>query len=123
MPMYSSGRNRHANALYAKSAKEIERHQLLQAEPEPFEYPAEDFLIARELEGLMEIEVQKMPSTMRQVFLLSRKEHISIREIAAMLSVSEQTVKNNITLALQHLRGKLTAKRIIQLLPFFVFLN
>jgi len=110
-------------ALYAKTAKEIRHFHLLQVEGEPFEYPAEEFLIANELKDLMDMEVQKMPSTMRKVFQLSRKEHISVREIASLLNVSEQTVKNNITMALQRLRLKLASKHIIQIIAFILFYN
>lgn len=109
--------------LYARTTKEIKHNHLLLARSEPFEYPAEEFLIARELETLMDVEIQKMPVTMRDTFTLSRKEQLSTREIAVMLNISEQTVKNNITMAIKYLRMKLTSKNIIQLLPFFIFFN
>lgn len=108
-------------ALYAKTAKEISHVHLLKAKAEPFEYPAEDFFIAKEMKYFMDMEVQKMPSTMRKVFQLSRKEYISVREIALLLGISEQTVKNNITMALQRLRIKLASKYIIQILVLLSF--
>jgi RNA polymerase sigma-70 factor (ECF subfamily) len=45
-----------------------------------------------------------MPSTMRSAFSLSRKESMSIKDIATELALSEQTVKNNISLALGWLK-------------------
>lgn len=68
---------------------------------------SEDDFLAKELEILLEMEVNKMPRTMKAVFSLSRKEAKSIKDIAFELSLSEQTVKNNISLALDRLRLKL----------------
>ncbi|MFC3198282.1 RNA polymerase sigma factor [Parapedobacter deserti] len=68
---------------------------------------AEEELLAKELEEMLEMEVNKMPDTMKSVFFLSRKKNLSIKEIALQLSVSEQTVKNNISLALNRLRLKI----------------
>lgn len=64
----------------------------------------EERLLAKELSILLEKEVAKMPTTMQSAFNLSRLEGLSIKEIAYQLSLSEQTVKNNISLALNKLR-------------------
>lgn len=61
-------------------------------------------LDARELELALNEEIARMPENMRKTFLLSRYEQRSIREIAAELSLSEQTIKNNISEALSRLR-------------------
>ncbi|RPD42651.1 RNA polymerase sigma factor [Chitinophaga barathri] len=60
--------------------------------------------------------VARMPQTMRTVFCLSRYEYLSVREIAGKLHLSEQTVKNNITLAMQRLRVSLDRNK----LPLFI---
>jgi RNA polymerase sigma-70 factor (ECF subfamily) len=60
--------------------------------------------LAKELAVLIEQEIDKMPSTMRSAFSLSRKESMSIKDIATELALSEQTVKNNISLALGWLK-------------------
>jgi len=46
----------------------------------------------------------KMPMTVQEVFRMSRQEGLSIKDIAAELNLSEQTVKNYISSALQCLR-------------------
>jgi RNA polymerase sigma-70 factor (ECF subfamily) len=45
-----------------------------------------------------------MPPKMREVNRLSRQEHLSHREIAVRLEISEETVKKHIQNALQLLR-------------------
>lgn len=64
----------------------------------------EDELMAKELASLLANEVECMPTTMRSVFKLSRGDGMSIKDIATQLSISEQTVKNNISLAISRLR-------------------
>jgi RNA polymerase sigma-70 factor (family 1) len=71
------------------------------------QYTLENRMEADELESLLEQEIDKMPHTMREVFILSRKNNKTVYEIANELNLSEQTIKNNITLALERLRKKL----------------
>jgi RNA polymerase sigma-70 factor (family 1) len=65
---------------------------------------SDDRLLYKEAKQSVDHELEKMPFNMRQCFRLSRYEEKSIREIAAELGLSEQTVKNNISEALRRLR-------------------
>lgn len=98
---------------YTKSKKKILHQDLLLAEEYLFDFPAEDFLIAGELNDLLNAEVAKMPATMKTVFELSRNESLSVKEIANSLSISEQTVKNNISIALKRLRVTLKQEHYV----------
>jgi len=69
-------------------------------------YSSEEVLMAKELDSLINKEVNKMPATMKAVFELSRNNKMPIKDIAKNLTISEQTVKNNISLALHRLRLK-----------------
>lgn len=91
----SEKRNRHLDYL------EINKDQYL------IGTTSEDELIAKELARLLENEMSLMPDTMRSVFRLSRSEDMSIKDIANQLSLSEQTVKNNVSMALNRLKFKL----------------
>lgn len=64
----------------------------------------EEQMLATELESMIMIEVNKMPANISRAFRLSRYEAKSIKDIASELSLSEQTVKNNISIALSRLR-------------------
>ncbi|MNY09301.1 RNA polymerase sigma factor [compost metagenome] len=54
----------------------------------------------------LQLEIQNMPAGMRKVFLMSREDDLSVNEIAGKLSISSQTVKNQITSALKRLKSK-----------------
>ena len=65
---------------------------------------ADDALLTKELQCLLEKELEAMPERMRKPLQLSREEEMTIREIALLLQISEQSVKNNISSALYKLR-------------------
>jgi len=50
----------------------------------------------------------ELPDRQREIFELNREQGMSIAEIADNLNLSEQTVKNHLTLALKNLRQKLS---------------
>jgi|SRR6185312_12566114 len=63
----------------------------------------------RQLMAIIEREIAALPTKMREVFELSRKENLSHKEIAEKLGISEQTVSKQVTNALRILRPKLGA--------------
>lgn len=73
---------------------------------------ADSALIERDLKNSIESAIQLLPSKMREVFELSRKEGMSQKEISAQLKISDKTVKKQMSKALKILRlklGKLTS--------------
>lgn len=73
----------------------------------------EDLKTYLALEKLLEEELEIMPHNMRQALLL-KWEHLSIREIATRMGLSEQTVKNNLTEASKRLRKAILGYQHIQ---------
>lgn len=61
----------------------------------------------RLLTELIDKEISQLPEKMRQVFEMSRKQHLSHKEIATQLGLTEQSVRSHIKNALKILRGKL----------------
>lgn len=64
-------------------------------------------LMAGEMERVLNEHIDRLPDRMREVFLLSRREHLSYAEIAERLQISDKTVKKQIHNALKHLRSVL----------------
>ncbi|AMR30805.1 hypothetical protein A0256_04890 [Mucilaginibacter sp. PAMC 26640] len=65
---------------------------------------SDDRLLFSEVQVAVDTELSRMPLNMQRCFKLSRFEDKSIKDIAAELKLSEQTVKNNISEALRRLR-------------------
>lgn len=61
----------------------------------------------RELNRLYQEEIQKLPPKMKEVFTLNKEAGLSITEMAERFSVSEQTIKNQLTSALKKVRAGL----------------
>jgi RNA polymerase sigma-70 factor (family 1) len=70
-------------------------------------HSVEEELYARELAANIDEVMDKMPVKMREVFRLSRQEHLTHREIAERLHISEETVKKQVYLALKILKSHL----------------
>lgn len=62
---------------------------------------------ARNLLATIDEEINKLPPRMKDVFILSRKEHLSYQEIAERLKISDLTVKKQISNSLRYLRLKM----------------
>lgn len=58
----------------------------------------------QELKESLEREIFNLPKKCREVFLLSRMQHLSIREISQKLNISVSTVEKHIVKALKILR-------------------
>lgn len=79
-------------------------------------YNADHRIREKQLSEIIDQEIAALPEKMRIVFELSRKNHLSHKEIAGELGISEETVKSQIKNALKILRLRLG------LLSFLLFL-
>ncbi|MGN8072620.1 RNA polymerase sigma factor [Mucilaginibacter sp. 22184] len=77
---------------------------------ESADFITDSLIRERQLAVEIEKEVAALPAKMRAVFELSRNEHLGHKEIAEQLAISSNTVKKQISNALQILRGKLLIK-------------
>ncbi|MFT5264871.1 MAG: RNA polymerase sigma-70 factor (ECF subfamily) [Polaribacter sp.] len=67
----------------------------------------------RELKTKLQSLIDSLPKKCKAVFLLSRMENLSHKEIATKLDISTKTIENQITKALKILRMGLQADRLI----------
>lgn len=74
--------------------------------PSPAPGPLEAVISQQELAAL-DAAVRELPDKCRQVFLLYRGHGLSMREVAACLSISEKTVEKHIARAMVHCRERL----------------
>lgn len=85
------------------------------------EYSVIDHLESKELESLVDKEIDKLPIKCREVFILSRKKFLSNKEIAAQLNISENTVEQHIRKAISKLRMSLS--QVIELVVACYFIH
>jgi RNA polymerase sigma-70 factor (family 1) len=67
----------------------------------------ESILQVKEIQEAVSVAVKQMPPKMQEVYLLSRHEYLSHKEIAARLGISEETVKKHIQHAMQLIKTSL----------------
>ncbi|PWS28616.1 RNA polymerase subunit sigma-70 [Pedobacter yonginense] len=77
----------------------------------------EDSLMEKELSALISKEIDALPSKMREVFILNKKEHLTYKEIAERLNITDQTAKQQVYKAMKILKPKIDG-----FLAFFPFL-
>jgi RNA polymerase sigma-70 factor (family 1) len=70
-------------------------------------YSADNLIREKQLSEIIDREIAALPPKMREVFEMSRKLHLSHKEIAEKLNISEETVKSQVKNALKILRTKL----------------
>jgi RNA polymerase sigma-70 factor, ECF subfamily len=64
-------------------------------------------MLYKELEGKVHAAIEKLPPKCKAIFVLSRFEEHSYKEIAAVLGLSLKTVENQMGIALKKLREEL----------------
>lgn len=108
---------RSQQAHYARLDDLIEETRLSSPAPD-------DELAFRELKEKIHRAADKLPEKCREVFLMSRFEQLSHRDIANRLGISVSTVKKHLNKAMKLLRAELRDNRLdLLLLAFFTFLH
>jgi RNA polymerase sigma-70 factor (ECF subfamily) len=103
-----------------KIRKNITREEyafMLQSLTTANQYNIDKQVEAKELRQTIENSMLQLPARVKEIFKLSREEGLSNREIAEKLNLSEQTIKNQISAALKHLRKSLVT------IAAFIFMN
>ena len=78
-----------------------------------------DYLVREnQMVQLIENEISRLPKKMRYIFELSRKKHLTYKEIAIKANVTEGTVRKQVYYALKILRSKLSSCILFKILPF-----
>jgi len=114
--LYQTVRNACINAINQKKTEQKYRnHVSYQLQIDELELT--DWLAADELSRKIEECIEKLPPARKNVFILSKIEHLKYKEIAEKLNISVKTVENQIGQALKFLRDELS-----EFLPFLIFI-
>lgn len=86
------------------------------------EFQMQSQLEFNEIKSSIDQVVSQLPEKRRQIFILSRTEGFSNKEIAQQLNISEKTVEDHITHAIKKIKISLKEMGIISLLYVYLFL-
>ncbi|HYH57251.1 MAG TPA: RNA polymerase sigma-70 factor [Anseongella sp.] len=101
--LFAAARYKVIDHIRRNSRKEYYAGVLRQLQTDMDNSTQEDILL-RDLNKISESEIEKLPPRTKEIFRLSRQQHLSVGEIAGKLSLSDQTVKNQLSAALRKLR-------------------
>ena len=77
-----------------------------------------EFIISKDIEHALNKAIKELPESIRETFMLNRYNHMTYKEIAAHLGISEKTVEYRISCALKELRSKLSPYNYMLLVLF-----
>lgn len=100
-----------------KQKKRFKWDNVLQLYSTPAEgSDADRKMMIDEYEAMIQKWIALMPSKRRNVYMLRRSEGLSVKEIAVLLNISNDTVKNHLKAAGHFLREKLSRHQLVVLL-------
>ena len=104
--LYTTVKNKSLNYLQKKKlfVQETEDHQLEVSGNMPT--PVQQ-LSQKETEKIIFAAIENLPPKCKRIFLLSRQEDLSYKEIASVLDINIKTVENQIANALKIIREKM----------------
>lgn len=94
--------------------------QILSKEQSEADASAEEKIDAESLRSHIRQLVDRLPPARKEIFCLSRYEHLSNKEIASRLSISERTVETQLYRALCYLKKELSTDRLLGLILFLI---
>ena len=100
--------NTTSNYVRAQLRYELRIKNLLAETPDTEEIWGD--LDAKFTQALIDEAVSQLPAKRKQVFLLSRREGLSRKEIASRMNISENTVRNQLAEAIQFIQENLKHK-------------
>lgn len=76
----------------------------------------------RSLEEFIDVLINQLPPSRKAIFILSKKEHLTAREIAQKLGLSESTIETQLSLASKFMKKKFKAfmDKVVLLIPLFI---
>lgn len=76
-----------------------------------------------ELLSKLDLLIEQMPNRRKEIFLKRKKEGKSVRDIASEMEISEKTVENQITEAMNYLRKSFNGDKISLEIFFLLFIS
>ncbi len=118
--LYTAVRNQSLNYLKKKN-QSFEDIEVADREGEISYLGADDFIFYQETKDEIETLLQKLPEKREIIFRMNRLDGLSYKEIAEILSISVNTVQNQMVKAVKFLSEQYPKlKKLLALVPFFL---
>jgi RNA polymerase sigma-70 factor (family 1) len=85
--------------------------------------PTDEALELGELSSIIEKSIDELPTKRKQIYLLSRNEGLTYKQIADKLNISIKTVETHMRLALQQLKKNVNSNYEMVILGIFIVSN
>lgn len=110
-----------SNYIRSGNIRESFFEELVKFAPAALSPTAEEFAEIKEMNAIIQQAISNLPFRCREIFKLSREEHLSNQEIANRLSISVKTVESQMTIALRRIRNTIEPYMINLLLVSILF--
>lgn len=117
--LYTAMRNKILNLIAHQGTESKYLDSLQTYSNENYSF-ADHLVREKQLAEAIDKEIDRLPAKMKVLFLMSRKEYLSHREIALKMEISEETVKRQMKNALKTLRLKLGIYSLILFFSLFI---
>jgi RNA polymerase sigma-70 factor (ECF subfamily) len=107
--LFVAARNRALDLLRHQRVRERHAERMIAEGMESTAPPADAALLQQLIQQDVADAIATLPERAREIFLLSREEGLTYREIAARLDLSIKTVETQMSRSLKRLRGALAA--------------
>ena len=112
--LFRSLKNRIINFYKKKYLTENNINEFAKSIPNKTYSDVEILFSYKEVELVIAKEMERLPNKMKQIFLLSRDEQLSSKKISEMLSISDQTVRNQISKAIKRIKISIEKYNILE---------
>lgn len=118
--IFTITRNLLLNELRSRLNNEKTRDEIRSRSMSP-EYSMYEEIEYRDIKEKVDQLINTLPERQKEIFILSRTEGLSHKEIAEKLGINTKTVTYHITLAVKYLTENLKSRGVISLLYFYLF--
>lgn len=108
--LYSASKYKSLNALRDQNRK-ARIHSKIADHHSQLVFPEDELLDSAQLRDILDAAINELPPKCREIFLLSKKQELSNKEIADQLDITVKGVENQMTIALKKLRNSLAPYR------------
>lgn len=112
-----------ANYIRSGNIRESFFDEIERFVPSALSPTSEEYTEVKEFNAIIQLAISHLPDKCREIFKLSREEHLSNLEIAKRLSISVKTVENQMTIALRRIRSAVEPYMIHLLIIPIIYCN